>query len=118
MVQLSLFRPVFDETRAHWNKISNTVRYCRIKAYVPGDAKSHLETEYHLNERNPKVQYQTELWEHVALAIWRAKGCEWEKAINLLEQHREGKKPIEMLIYSDEIKCFANVEVVEYLESG
>ncbi|OLS34198.1 hypothetical protein BTR22_19105 [Alkalihalophilus pseudofirmus] len=116
-MQLSLLVQTFDESRAHWtfNHVTKTP-YCEILAFVPEDAKDHLELNYSLHKNDKEVQRKAELWEHVAYAIWCAHDCDWIEAIRLLKKHREAQKPIRMVVYEKFISALSGLEIVEYLE--
>ncbi|GAE27006.1 hypothetical protein JCM9140_3116 [Halalkalibacter wakoensis JCM 9140] len=114
MMQLSIFKNSFDETRAFWRKNHNGQKFCEILAIIPADALSPEENNYCGKDR--KKDYQCELWEHVGLAIWRCHKGDWTSAIVILSEYRDRQKPIRMLIEENVRHWFKEMEVIEYLE--
>ncbi|WP_096199493.1 hypothetical protein [Bacillus sp. FJAT-45350] len=117
--ELTIFETLnsFDSDQAKWIRLQHTSnRYCNVLAYVPGQALSPTETNYSSPGRSKRNDFQFELWEHHAFAIWSYRRCSWEEAIELLIKSRNEEKPIEMKVYQDVVEWFETTQVVEYLE--
>ncbi|UOE96057.1 hypothetical protein [Alkalihalobacillus sp. LMS39] len=117
--QLTIFRTwnTFDATKAIRRKLPRSkMEYCEVLGYVPQDALSPLENGHNSKGRSKTKDFQYEQWENHCCAIWLFRGCSWDEAISLLQQHRDNKTPVGMKFYKSNIQAYESTQIEKYLE--
>ena len=115
MDQLTIFDVIdgFDESQAYWKDVLGAFEICLVKAFIPKDALSSLETWKKYDKNEQKRMF--DVWHDHAYAIYSA-GYSWDSARDLLKKHREEGTPGIMGLYRYKNgKGFRPARVAEYL---
>lgn len=110
-MQLTIFDAIKEFNESHANiKGLAEFKYCYVTAIIPKD----LKFPWDLRSGSPEFMQAKDRWSNYVWAIFnREIKMPWERAIRILDEHRESGEPVRMKITLN--NNFRPDEVVEYL---